>query len=58
MPENRQPGAAGVCIPVKLLLSEKDTLNDCFCYRSRVNTVQSGKKVWSEAGTDVKTAAR
>lgn len=31
-------GAAGVCIPVKLLLAEKDTLNDCFCYRSRVHT--------------------
>ena len=58
MPERWQSGAAGVCIPVKLLLTGRDTLNDCFCYRSRVNTVQSGKKVWSEAGTDIKTAAR
>ena len=30
MPERWQPGAVGVCIPVKLLLTEKDTLNDCF----------------------------
>ena len=28
MLERRQPGAVGVCIPVKLLLAEKDTLND------------------------------
>ncbi len=39
MPERRRMGAAGVCIPVKLLLTGKDTLNDCFCYRSRMHTV-------------------
>ena len=38
MSESWQPGAAGVCIPVKLLLTGTDTLNDCFCYRSRVHT--------------------
>lgn len=27
-------GVVGVCIPVKRLLAGKDTLNDCFCYRS------------------------
>ncbi len=49
MPERWQPGAAGVCIPVKLLLTGKDTLNDCFCYRSRMHTVQSGGIAWPKA---------
>ena len=31
MSESWQLGAAGVCILVKLLLTGKDTLNDCFC---------------------------
>ena len=39
MPESWHLGVAGVCIPVKLLLTGKDTLNDCFYYRSRMHTL-------------------